>query len=49
MKFCECCGKSFDDDRETCPNCGAKLCSLQHGETEDDALTVEEMLLLGLL
>lgn len=49
MKFCEYCGKSFDDDRETCPNCGAKLRFLQHGEIEDDALTVEEMLLLGLL
>lgn len=49
MKFCEYCGKSFADDRENCPNCGAKLRSLQNGENEDDALTVIEMMMLGLL
>ncbi|WP_297283095.1 hypothetical protein [uncultured Agathobaculum sp.] len=49
MKFCEYCGKAFDDDCTVCPNCGAQLRPLQDGETEENALTVEEMLLLGLL
>ncbi len=49
MKFCEFCGKSFDDDRKTCPNCGAQLRPLKNGENEDNALTVMEMMMLGLL
>ena len=49
MNFCEYCGRTFDDDQETCPDCGAKLLPLLDGEIEDNALTVEEMLLLGLL
>lgn len=49
MKFCEYCGKTFDDDCMVCPNCDAQLRPLQDGETEENALTVEEMLLLGLL
>ena len=49
MKFCEYCGKAFDDDCTVCPNCGAQLRPLQDRETEENALTVEEMLLLGLL
>lgn len=49
MKFCEYCGKSFDDDREICPNCGAQLRPLQDEENEDNALTVVEMMMLGLL
>lgn len=49
MKFCEYCSKTFDDDCTGCANCGAQLRPLQDGETEDNALTVEEMLLLGLL
>lgn len=49
MKFCEYCGKTFDDDCTACPKCGAQLRPLQDGETEENALTVEEMLLLGLL
>lgn len=49
MKFCEGCGRTFDTDAKTCPNCGAPLRELQTGETPEDALTVEELLLLGLL
>ena len=49
MKFCEGCGRTFDTDAKTCPNCGAPLRELQTGATPEDALTVEELLLLGLL
>ena len=49
MKFCEGCGRTFDTDDGACPNCGAPLRELQTGETPEDALTVEELLLLGLL
>lgn len=49
MKFCEYCGKSFDDEQDICPNCGAKLRPLQDGETEETALTITEMMALGLL
>ena len=49
MKFCEGCGRTFDTDAKTCPNCGAPLRELRTGETPEDALTVEELLLLGLL
>ena len=49
VKFCEYCGKSFDDDKNTCPDCGAKLRPLQNGETEENALTITEMMALGLL
>lgn len=49
MKFCEYCGKTYDDELDTCPVCGAKLRSLQDGETEENALTITEMMALGLL
>lgn len=49
MKFCEGCGRTFDTDAKTCPDCGAPLRELQTGETPEDALTVDELLLLGLL
>ena len=49
MKFCEYCGKSFDDDKNTCPDCGAKLRPLQDGETEENALTITELMAIGLL
>ena len=49
MKFCEGCGKTFDTDISACPDCGAPLRELQDGETPEGALTVEELLLLGLL
>lgn len=49
MKFCEYCGKSFEDEYDTCPNCGAKLRPLQNSETEENALTITEMMALGLL
>lgn len=49
MKFCEYCGKAFDEEYDTCPNCGAKLRPLQDGEDEENALTITEMMALGLL
>lgn len=49
MKFCECCGKVYDDEHDICPVCGAKLRPLQDGETEENALTITEMMALGLL
>lgn len=49
MKFCEYCGKAYGDDHDTCPACGAKLRPLQDGETEENALTITEMMALGLL
>ena len=49
MKFCEACRRTFDTDDGACPDCGAPLCELQPGEMPEDALTVEELLLLGLL
>ena len=49
MKFCEYCGKAYGSDRDTCPVCGAKLRPLQDGETEENALTITEMMALGLL
>jgi len=49
MKYCEKCGRKVDTDASICPYCGAPLRELQTGETPEDALTVEELLLLGLL
>lgn len=49
MKFCVGCGRTFDTDGSTCPDCGAPLRELQPDETPEDALAVEELLLLGLL
>lgn len=49
IQYCEYCDKAFDTEDDTCPDCGAHLRELQPGEAPENMLSVEEMLLLGLL